>query len=119
MAILSGLVAKDLPAALIARRRDIMIESAAYDIIRQEGIQEGIREGIREGIQEGIQEGIIQGIRESLAVLIESKFESESARIRKRLDAISDTDRLLNLFRLIDRARNADEFLAWIESKSR
>ncbi len=42
MAILSGLVSKDLPVQLINRRKDIMIESAAYDIIKQDGIQEGM-----------------------------------------------------------------------------
>lgn len=53
MAILSGLVSTDLPAKLIARRKDIMIESAAYDIIKKEGYIEGKREGEREGEKEG------------------------------------------------------------------
>ncbi len=44
MAILSGLVSTDLPAKLIARRKDIMIESAAYDIIKKEGYIEGEKE---------------------------------------------------------------------------
>jgi len=37
MAILSGLISADIPARLISRRKDIMIESAAYDIIKKEG----------------------------------------------------------------------------------
>jgi hypothetical protein len=36
MAILSGLVSAELPARLIARRKDIMIESAAYEIIESD-----------------------------------------------------------------------------------
>ncbi|MFP4032628.1 MAG: hypothetical protein ACLFTV_13785, partial [Desulfococcaceae bacterium] len=91
MAILSGLVSKDLPAMLIARRRDIMIESAAYDIIKEEGIREGKT----------------TGIRESLTILIESKFGEESAQILKRLDSISDTDRLLAMFRVIHLSQDA------------
>lgn len=113
MAILSGLVAKELPAMLIARRRDIMIESAAYDIIKQEGIQEGMRKGKMEGLKEGK----ASGIRESLAILIESQFGEETVRIRERLDSISDSDRLLELFRVIHQARDADELLARIDAE--
>jgi len=49
MAILAGLISEDMPAKLIARRKDIMIESAAYDIIRTEGFQDGIQQGIQQG----------------------------------------------------------------------
>ncbi|MFP4030021.1 MAG: hypothetical protein ACLFTV_00485 [Desulfococcaceae bacterium] len=49
MAILSGLVSAELPARLIARRKDIMIESAAYDIIKKEGFAEGRKTGREEG----------------------------------------------------------------------
>lgn len=45
MAILAGLVSNTLPDDLIHRRRDIMIESAAYDIIKEEGRKEGLKEG--------------------------------------------------------------------------
>ncbi|MFP4422122.1 MAG: hypothetical protein ACLFRG_16395 [Desulfococcaceae bacterium] len=102
MAILSGLVSKDLPAMLIARRRDIMIESAAYDIIKEEGIREGKT----------------TGIRESLTILIESKFGEESAQILKRLDSISDTDRLLGMFRVIHLARDVEDLLDRINSEN-
>jgi len=33
------------------RRKAIMIESIAYDIIKQDGIAEGIKEGIEQGIK--------------------------------------------------------------------
>jgi predicted transposase/invertase (TIGR01784 family) len=56
MAILSGLVSAELPARLIARRKDIMIESAAYDIIKKEGYSEGKAEGKAEGRTEGRKE---------------------------------------------------------------
>lgn len=58
MAILSGLISKDLAAELIRRRRDMMIESAAYDLIKQEGKLEGIQEGKLEGKLEGIVESV-------------------------------------------------------------
>jgi len=44
MAILAGLVSRTLPVDLIHRRRDIMIESAAYDIIKEEGRKEGLND---------------------------------------------------------------------------
>ena len=53
MAILSGLISPELPARLIARRKDIMIESAAYDIIKKEGYAEGRTTGLQEGLQKG------------------------------------------------------------------
>jgi hypothetical protein len=56
MAILSGLVSKKLPQLLVSKRRDIMIESAAYDIIKEEGLREGREEGLKQGLQEGILE---------------------------------------------------------------
>lgn len=55
MAILSGLVSERLPTELINRRKDIMIESAAYDIIKQDGIQEGMVLDAREMLFEVIQ----------------------------------------------------------------
>ena len=67
MAILSGLVSPDLPAKLIARRKDIMIESAAYDIIKQEGIQEFNRDST--GDQQGIQQGINRGCSKAPAMV--------------------------------------------------
>jgi hypothetical protein len=56
MAILSGLVSAELPARLIARRKDIMIESAAYEIIKKEGFAEGVREGVLKGRNEANRE---------------------------------------------------------------
>lgn len=54
MTIFSGLVSEKLPHMLISKRRDIMIESAAYDIIKQEGRLEGLQEGEIRQAQEGI-----------------------------------------------------------------
>jgi hypothetical protein len=58
MTILSGLVSPDLPVKLLNRRRDIMIESAAYDLIKTEGIQQGIQQGIHNSIRKLLLHGI-------------------------------------------------------------
>lgn len=65
MAILSGLASADLPLEIIRRRRDIMIESAAYDIIKQEGIEEGIEKGIERGIERAIRKLFLKGVAPS------------------------------------------------------
>ena len=62
MAILSGLISAEMPAKLIARRKDINIESAAYDIIRQDGYTEGREEGRGEAIRENARNLIRLGI---------------------------------------------------------
>jgi hypothetical protein len=70
MAIFSGLISVEIPAQLIARRKDIMMESVAYDIIKQEGIKEGIQKGINEGIEKGIKKGIKKGKKETARNLL-------------------------------------------------
>ena len=46
MTIFSGMVSTELSQLLVSRRRDLMIESAAYDLIKQEGLQQGLQEGL-------------------------------------------------------------------------
>ncbi|GAB6162626.1 hypothetical protein JCM12298_17850 [Desulfothermus naphthae] len=57
MGILSGLISRGIPMKsrgipmkLIKRKRDIMIDSAAYEIIKREGFEEGIQQGLEQGI---------------------------------------------------------------------
>lgn len=84
MAILSGLVSKKLPKLLVSKRRDIMIESAAYDIIKEEGLREGREEGLREGLREGLQEGILE--------ILEIRFNIVPESITKNIRSIENTD---------------------------
>ena len=70
MAILSGIVSKELPVQLINRRKDIMIESAAYDIIKQDGIQEGMILEAKEMIREAI-EVRFKNVPDDISMMIE------------------------------------------------
>jgi len=123
MAILSGLASDDLPARLIARRRDIMIQSAAYDIIKQEGVKEGIQLGIEQGIEQGRQQGITQGIRQGIQrmqqfarALIEMKFGPvEGAALYRIIKRIDDEDTLESLPAVIQQAASPDEVLRALE----
>ncbi len=47
LAIFSGLISKKIALNLIKKRRDIMIESHAYEIIKKEGFEEGLKVGLQ------------------------------------------------------------------------
>ncbi len=106
MAILSGLVSPELPARLLARRRDIMIESAAYELIKKEGIEEGIKLGIQQGIQQGsileAQEMVIEALEERFGIVPESAV--------KEIKEIETKEVLRHLFKLALRAKDMAEF---------
>ncbi|MEZ4527404.1 MAG: hypothetical protein R2941_15905 [Desulfobacterales bacterium] len=110
MAILSGLISAELPAELIARRRDIMIESAAYDIIKNEGRAEGRADGKAEGIQLGIREGILR----SAITLLEVKFGANILELYREIKKIQDNGRLEEIIMTVKAAKSPEEVLAFI-----
>ncbi len=57
LAIFSGLISKEIALNLSKKRRDIMIESYAYEIIKEEGLKEGFLKGKEEGLKEGLLKG--------------------------------------------------------------
>jgi flagellar biosynthesis/type III secretory pathway protein FliH len=74
MAILSGLVSKELPRMLLGRRRDIMIESAAYDLIKEEGYKEGMQKGMQQGMRQGLIDALearFELVSRSIAAIIQ------------------------------------------------
>uniref|UniRef100_A0A832EKS6 Rpn family recombination-promoting nuclease/putative transposase n=1 Tax=Desulfacinum infernum TaxID=35837 RepID=A0A832EKS6_9BACT len=122
MALLSGLVDKDLPRRLLERRRDIIMESYAYELIKKEGYEEGVRSGIQQGMQQGIQQGMQQGIqqgmqqgtleatREHILETLEARFMGVPKDIFDALRKIHDPDTLKFLFKKALRADSLDEF---------
>ena len=74
-----------------------MIESAAYDIIKQEGIQEGIQQGIR------------HGNHQTLVKQLGLKFGANGEELGPRIKAIEDADRLDGLIRVITFAGSVQE----------
>ncbi len=94
MTLLAGLVSKELPKQLLARRRDIMIESAAYTLIKEEGREEGLREGLLEGI----------------ALALELKFGAEGLRAIPDLKRIEDLTVLEVLHRALRDVQTMEEF---------
>jgi hypothetical protein len=69
-----------------SRRRDLMIESAAYELIRQEGINEGIQQGI----EQGIERGKIQVMREMVINLLTIRFGTPSRNVIRTIEGIGD-----------------------------
>ena len=117
MAILSGIVSQDLPHQLIARRKDIMIESAAYDIIKQEGVHEGIQQGIQQGIEQGIQQGMQQGLLESLMTILEIKFGIEGVGLYQKIEKIEDVSKIKAIIQAAKLAESSEQLLVFIKSQ--
>jgi hypothetical protein len=60
MTILSDLVSDRLPLEILSRRRDMMIESAGYHLIKQDGILEGIQQGQLASSREALMDMLIE-----------------------------------------------------------
>ena len=98
MAIFAGLKSEALARKLVERRRDIMIESAAYDIIKEEGIEEGI------------QQGILQKAREAVIENLEVRFEVVPGSIVKNINGIDDPSVLKMLHKKAATVDSIEEF---------
>jgi predicted transposase YdaD len=94
MAIFAGLKDKNLGSWLVERRRDIMIESPIYDLIKEEGIREGIKRGIEQGIEQGIKQGRKQAIYDALALALEIKFGIDGIVLMEKVRKVESIERL-------------------------
>jgi predicted transposase YdaD len=94
MAIFAGLKDKELTIKLINRRRDIMIQSIAYDIIREEGHREGHKEGLEEGLKEGLEKGLREGLYNAISMGLEIKFGTSGLALMEKIKKIESNDKL-------------------------
>jgi len=106
MTILTGLVSDILPQDILSRRRDIMIESAAYDIIKQDGLQQGIQQGI----QQGLQEGKLFASKEALFDVLMERFDRIPSSIIQAIDRIDNAFLLKTLLRIALKAPSIEAF---------
>lgn len=104
MAILSGIVSKELPSYLLSRRRDIMIESAGYELIKSEGFREGK------------QEGILQTFTETLIVLLEVKFGIDGIALYQKIKDIKDVGRIKAIMEVIRLSKTPEDVLKFVEA---
>lgn len=102
MAVFAGLISRELPKLLLQRRKDIMIESAAYELIRNEGFTEGMQQGVQQGMLLDAQEMVLDAITERYGFCPTS--------LEKSLRGIQSRHLLRNLQRQVLRQESFDEF---------
>ena len=98
MAILGGLKDRDLSCMLIAKRRDIMMESHAYEIIMNEGFEKGMQQGMRQGLLTAIKVGL------------DLKFGTAGLKVYPEIKKIDDVDMLETLSEAIKQVKDIDAF---------
>jgi hypothetical protein len=104
MAILAGLVSDRLPMDILSRRRDIMIESAAYDIIKQDGIRLGL------------QQGKSTALKEALMEVLTERFPVVPSSIIQVIDGIDNLFVLKSLIRIALKTPSLEAFRKDLES---
>ena len=75
-----------------------MIQSYAYDIIKQEGLDEGMLEGMLIEMKKGVQQGELNHARKAIQDILLARFSEVPCAIVKRIETIeslSVLDRLL------------------------
>jgi len=98
MVIFTGLKDENLASNLLERRKDIMIQSPTYELIKAEGRKEGI------------QQGIIQGMQELIIRMLELKFDAIPMRLIKAINDIMDTETLKTVHRHAIKSESVSDF---------
>jgi predicted transposase YdaD len=92
------LVSRSLAQTLLDKRREIMITSYAYELIKQEGLEEGLEQGLKQGLEQGLergrQEGLAEGLRigllQAIGLVLDMRFGAAGARLLPEIAAITD-----------------------------
>jgi predicted transposase YdaD len=109
MAFLAGLVSKELTQHLILRRRDLMIQSAAYEIIKEIEGREGEARGEARGEVRGEAKGLAEAVLDALVIRLNPTIASYR-QLEKRVLALTDPERLRGLHRAAILANDVAEF---------
>jgi len=102
MAIFAGFKSRDLAMQIIKRRRDIMMESPTYEVLKELFGKDYLEEGLQQGIQ--------QGLRKSLLDVLEFKFEVIPEKLLKTINDITDADTLSKLHHYAMECNSITEF---------
>ena len=111
MAIFAGLKDKNLTLKLVQRRRDIMIESYAYEIIMEEGKKEGKKEGRKEGK--------LTTIRENIITTLNIRFNSAPDEVIQFIGKIKDMNLLNNIFKFAITTERLEDFQRLLHAENR
>ncbi len=104
MAILAGLKDKKLSQKMFERRRDIMLESYAYDVFREDAIKTVSKEYEEKGMQKGEKKGLQIAIQRAL----ELKFGDEGKTFSSQIQSIDSIEKLNDLLTIILTTDNID-----------
>jgi hypothetical protein len=114
LTIFTGLKSQEMARILMQRRRDIMIQSYAYELIKEEGRKEGIlegkQEGKHEGKQEGKQEGQVLSMQDAILDVLELRFKSVPSNIVRVVMQQNDLKFLHELHKRAVTANTLKEF---------
>ena len=108
LTIFAGIQDVSLAQKLLKRRRDIMIQSPTYDLIRNEGIAEGI--------ERGIERGVAVGLRKAIVVSLDARFGAEGLGLARDVEGVEDWKKLEAVERAILAERSLDEIREIIQS---
>ncbi len=108
LGLFAGLRAESLAQRLFERRRDIMIQSPMYDLIKREGLLEGIEKGIEKGMERGMEKGMEKGMEEgkkwmrsAVAFALQARFGEDAKALESRVKAIDEIGRLEAIHRAV------------------
>jgi predicted transposase YdaD len=115
MTIFAGLTNTQLARQLVERRRDLMIQSAAYDMIKQEGFDEGIQRGNQQGFQRGMQHGQLERAKKAVADALEARLNIVPLDVVTALKPIEDVQILEELHRKAVTVEDMQEFRSLLQ----
>ncbi len=98
LTIFAGFKDKKLVEELLRRRRDIMIESVAYEIIKEEGIREGF------------EKGELRASKEMVVVALGERFDVISVRLVEKISEVENVAVLKGILRQAMRCESLEEF---------
>jgi predicted transposase YdaD len=67
-----------------------MIQSAAYEIIKEDGRKEGLQEGLEKGLEKGLKKGLYDAISFGL----ELKFGDKGINLMKKVTKVKSIEKL-------------------------
>jgi len=110
MTIFAGLTNTQLVRQLVERRRDLMIQSYAYEIIKKEGFDEGMQQGSQQGFQRGMQHGQLERAKKAVADALEARLNVVPLDVITALKTIEDVQILEELLRKAVIVKDMQEF---------
>ncbi len=107
LAIFAGLKDQQLARQLVERRRDIMVQSYTYELIKQEGFAEGMQQGMQQGMQHERKKAICD--------VLEERFEVVPVSVFHEIDQLDSVQGLEELLRKAVTVKDLKSFVALIE----